>query len=449
MNNKKSWIKLLVIVLILTLAITYAAPWIVTEHTGTSSSNINLAFEGIGRGMDSKGNSFNINEIKSKEVLTEALKNAEMSDDFTIDQFRKLITIKPIVGREALNKLTYITAVTGKTEDVGEKVSYPSQFVIGVKDVGIPSYKSTQKLEKSLTKAYFNYLESKYLVNETSEPAYSEKELMELDYPEMMVDLNQQADALVRYSEGFVKSSPEFASEKTGITFADLNAKALVIRDTDVRNTTAVVNYYILTKDLKNRFIYEEVRLKRANLILSKAQGKDISTSQILNIYDNSDNFMFASGGIDTIGLEPSENKYYDELMSRYITSKNSTIEASYNVSDIQKNISKLNSPGLTPDEYATRVDQTVESAKSSYSDIDIIKKQIKELAKENYETNIASKMGTTKANYQINTWGGFIINFIILGVLAVLIGLGYTWIKKNGYKLNLLIKAGVAKIGK
>jgi len=449
MSNKKSWIKLLVIVLILTVAITYAAPWIVTEHTGTSSSNINLTFEGIGRGMDSKGNSFNINEIKSKEVLTEALKDAKMSDELTIGQFRRLITIKPIVGREALNKLTYITAVTGKTEDVGEKVSYPSQFVIGVKDVGIPSYKSTQKLEKSLTKAYFNYLESKYLVNETSEPAYSEKELMELDYPEMMVDLNQQADALVRYSEGFVKSSPEFASEKTGITFADLNAKALVIRDTDVRNTTAVVNYYILTKDLKNRFIYEEVRLKRANLILSKAQGKDISTSQILNIYDNSDNFMFASGGIDTIGLEPSENKYYDELMSRYITSKNSTIEASYNVSDIQKNISKLNSPGLTPDEYATRVDQTVESAKSSYSDIDIIKKQIKELAKENYETNIASKMGTTKANYQINTWGGFIINFIILGVLAVLIGLGYTWIKKNGYKLNLLIKAGVAKIGK
>ena len=349
MSNKKSWIKLLVIVLLLTVAVTYVAPWIVTGHTGTSNSNINLAFEGIGRGMDSKGNSFNINEIKSKEVLTEALKNAEMSDDFTIDQFRKLITIKPIVGREALNKLTYITAVTGKTEDVSEKASHPSQFIIGVKDVGIPSYSSTQKLENSLTKAYFNYLESKYLVNETSEPAYSEKELMELDYPEMMMDLYQQADALVRYSEGFAKSSPEFASEKDGITFADLNAQALVIRDTDVRNTAAVVNYYILTKDVNNRLKYEEVRLKRANLIFSKAQGKEISTSQILNIYDNSDNFMFASGGMDTMGLEPSENEYYGELMSGYVTSKNETIEASYNMADIQKNISKLNSPGLSP----------------------------------------------------------------------------------------------------
>src|SRR5665648_300545 len=142
---------------------------------------------------------------------------------------------------------------------------------------------------------------------------------------------------------------------------------------------------------------------------------------------DNSDNFMFASGGMDTIGLEPSENKYYGELMSGYVESKNNTIEASYNMADIQKNIIKLASPGLTPDEYATRVDQTVESAKSSYSDIDIIKKQIKELAKENYDTNIASKIGTSKVDYQINTWGSFIVNFIIIGVLAVLLGLGYT----------------------
>lgn len=432
----RKWKKALVLLLVFSLILTYGLPWLLSGQAGTAKARIVLTFEGIGQGLDPNGNRFDINEVKEKEVLADALKEAGLEDQITVKELRSRITITPVVSDRALSQLTAITSVTGKTEDVTEKMIHPNEYLIGIKDTGAPSCFSSQTLLKQVMKSYQHHIKTAYIQNLSTEPVYSKEEIASLDYPEMVRVVEQEAAAMVRYAGIFAQNHPDFVSEKDGLSFQDLYQQAQTISSADVGNLKSIADYYGLTKNESNRMNYQETMLKRAQLVLSKANGREFTVSDIIALYDNHSNYVFVSGELPQLDMDEQKNEFYDNLMGQLVASKNSSIDAKYEVDEIQRAIGKLQHPVLGPEEYTSRTQELSDGVNTVYERIDKVNEQIQALAAENYDLEIGSKISVKILRYDFNSWGNFVLNFLILAaILAVCSLIGEQIGRRTGEK--------------
>ncbi len=428
----KQILKPTIYLLIITLLFTYGLPWGLSGQVGIASSTISLAFEGIGKGLDPRGNPFNINEMKSDVVLEVALVKAGLQDQISIEDFRKQISISPNVQSKALGDLMAIPSLSGKTETVSQKIRHPGGFTVQVKDLGIPSIMETKKLQEALLQAYLQYLENKYLLIADTGSIYNKEELDDLDYPEMVSLLGQEADALIQYASGFAINAPDFVS-KTGRSFSDYCKQAESIKNTDVRNLEAVVNYYPLTKDVNSRLKYENTLLKRANLAMTKSLGIEYIIADIIEIYDNNNNYLF-NNETTPQNIVSENNEYYNSLTQWFVNSKNNSITTRYRAAEIGRNVNKLsNGFQLTAEQYEKWVSDTLAGIQVIYDLMDKTREQIRSLAKENYETNIGNQISVSATKYRVNHIGNFFINLLIF---VILYGL-YLFIKSNRPKMK------------
>lgn len=424
--------KLIALSLVLTLIITFGLPWFLEGRTGASSSQISLSFEGIGNGLDPKGNHFDINEIKSEEVLKRAIDSAGLEDQINTEQLRKMIVIEPLAGSNALGELTKMSTTSAKTKSIIEKSINTGDYRITVKEIGlIPNPLESLKISKAIAKEYKKYFKEAYLVDSTISSPYEKEDIFALDHPEMMLVMKQDSDSLVRYIGGFVNSSPDFISQKTGLTFADLEAQAEVIRDKEIGSAANIVDYYVLTKSGSDRIAYENIKMKRANLSLKKSDGVVSRVGYILNSYDNSSNYIVPSEDAgDLVGTQ--ENEFYGNLMDQLVASKNTAINAKYNVAEIQKHLDKLSQSNEQIDK--SKLAKSVETdAKQAYERMEKLREQVKVLAQENYDLNIGSKISISKAGYKVNTWGNFLANFIMLLMLLNITRFIFFFFKSKG----------------
>lgn len=427
--KKNKLAKLLAIVVLITIAFTYILPWVSTRQIGDASAHLALSFEGIGQGLDPRGANFNINVIKSDQVLNAVIKEMKLEKKLTSKELRKLITITPNVNGGALGEITKISTIEGKIETVAHKIVRPNQFTIGVKDVNLPGPMTTNKILNTLLKSYEEYFKSKYLLSSGVEPTFTKKELLALDYKEMITAMDQEAEALVRYTNGFAKENQTYTSEKLKLSFNDLLVQATTVRDVNVSNLSGLVNSYVLTKEPGTRIMYEQSTLERAKVGVQKSGGKELTVNEIAAIYDNTSNFFFAgtedaNSGV-ALDAEKQENVFYDDLMNILVDSKKGSIDTKYTVLEIEKAIDKLANPYLTPEQTVFRTEQIMKGISDTYQLMADTRKKVELLAEENYETNIAPKINYTKANYSVNSLGSVVINFLLFLAIAVLIYMG------------------------
>ncbi|QHI71305.1 hypothetical protein [Aminipila terrae] len=313
-----------------------------------------------------------------------------------------------------------MTTRVDKTESVAEKQVNTGDYKITVKEIGmLPNPFVNLKLSKAVMNEYKDYLKASYLKDSTVSSAYKKEDIFSLDYQEMMLVMEQDADALVRYIGTFEKNSPEFVSQKTGLTFADLRSQAEIVRDKDIGSTSDIVDYYVLSKST-NRAAYENVKLKRANLTLNKNQGIENGMDYILKAYNNTSNYIIPSEEAGNLA-DSQENEFYGSLMDQLVSSKNAAISSKYDVTKIEQHLNKLSHPNNAAN--IQNMTKSVEKdAKAAYERMERLRKQVKILAEENYDLNIGSKIGISKSSYKVNMWGHIFVNFVMmLALLSIL----------------------------
>lgn len=414
MRNKKKWIKILVASLILTLLFTYGAPLAIDGNWGQAYGHLNLSFEGISRGLDPKGNAFDINEIKSEEVLAATIKELGWEEKYTTDELRPAVSIRPVVSNQALDQLTALVEVEGKTEEVLQNRLNTGHYVIHVKTGKVLSMQESKDMLNSLLAQYQIYLKERYLSEMAVAPGYTREEVLALDYTEMMLVLGQEAESLTRYISSFMRSAPDFVSGDLQLSFSDLLAQAKLVRDTDIGNAEALVRYAMLTKDAEDRIALENVRLKRMDLNMVKANGAAGSVSTVLAVYNNETNYLITPDILTSQSLKAEENQYYADLLDQQVETKNRAIDLRYNRQEIEKNIMKLTTPDIGLEQYTRYAGEVVSTAEKAYVRMDNLKEQALILANENYDKNIGSKIVTKNVGYQVNSWGNVVINFIL-----------------------------------
>lgn len=425
----KAWIKPLVVLIVLALLLSYAVPYALTGQFGTSWARISLSFDGIGEGLDPKGNPFDINDIKSDVVLKGAIEKAGLTDSLSASRLRSLIAIVPQVSSGALAQLTTLGSTSTKTLSVSEKVVHPSQFTIQLKDKGMPSLFSDKALLNAILSSYNEYLKAKYLMDAQEEQYYTKEEILALDYPEMVDILDQQAAALTRFVNGFVRNAPKFVGKESGLSFSDLYEQSVAIEEMDISGLSGIVDHLMLTRDAQRRTNYEESLLKRANLSLQKAAGRQTNLETILNMYNNTENYAFIWQNTSEMEERGGDDPYYNSLINQTVSSKSATINARYNRDEIQKDIDKLANSTLTEAAYQERRAQVEKEAAGIYDKMEALRTQVRVLADENYEENIAAKTSMTMASYDLNSSGHPVLWFILLGAVYLL----WLWLRRSG----------------
>ncbi len=419
--EKRQIRRILLILLALVLCVCYLLPWAKTLQVGSATTSLSITFEGAGNGLDPQGNLFDINEIKNKKIIEDAIKTAGLKGKVTTEDIQKQLYVLPQAQADTLKQLLTLTSINGKTQDIGEQMVYPTTFVIGLKDNGIPSYFTERKLLKAITLSYKDYLKSRYLGDVISEPAYTKAEILDLDYPEMMKVLMQEAESLERYIGVYATNEPEFVSEKTGLSFADLSEKAEVLKTTDIGNLRSIVSHYCLTKDPENRTKYEQTLLKRAGVVAAKYGGSKMTAAEVVAMYDNNSNFVFASGDTGAVDLAPLENQFFSDLMNALVSKQTAYIAAKYDEQDIALAIEKLGVIETTTSEYQRTTKVILSGTKEALSEIEALKKTARTMAEEYYLSNIGSKINVGGISYQLNSYGNPVLLYFALLAIILL----------------------------
>ncbi|MDD4564175.1 MAG: hypothetical protein PHE79_01620 [Eubacteriales bacterium] len=432
--SKGKLVKLLLGTLIVALLFTYVWPWAATHQIGSAYTSMTIAFKGAGKGLDPQGNRFDINELKNKDILQKAIDETGMADSLTVDELKRRLYILPQAKADTLKELLTLTTITGKTQDTKERIVYPTSFTVGLKDMGIPSPFESRKLLDNIMKAYQVHLKVKYLSDTLSEPAYTLEELLKLDYPEMMMVLNQEAESMLLYIGFYANNEPLFTSKTTGLSFPDLYQQAVLLKDTDIGNMRSLVDYFELTEDAERRMLYADTMLKRAGVIANKLYGEQLTAEEIIQIYDNSSNYIFASGESVPVNLEPVENQFYGDLIKALVDKQNSFINAKYDQQDIQRAIAKLQAVSLTGDSYIQMTKEIKAGTSEAMERIEALSQMTRKMAEELYDSNVGNKIYVGGISYDVRSNGNFLINFVFLAALCLLAVIACREIKKSRY---------------
>lgn len=438
--NKKSLKKPLIILLVIAVLYTYALPWAITQQFAHTKTDITIAFEGVGKGLDPQGNRFDINEMKSDKILKKAIEKSGLAEKVSAAELQRKLFILPMAEHDTLRELLTLTTINGKSQEIKERMVYPTSFTIGLIDTGFPSYFSDKKLLQTILSLYKEQLKSKYLADILSEPAYTTDEILKMDYPEMMKVLEQEAESLLLYIDSYADNEPQFRSQETGLTFKDVKQQATLLKDTDISMMRSLVDFYELTEDAQSRILYEETMLKRAGVVASKLQGAELTTADILQIYDNNSNYIFASGDTGSVNLTPLENQFYGDLIQALVNKQTSYINAKYNQQDIQRAIAKLQAGTITGAAYVTLTDEIKSGTRKALDRIEVLRKQTQGMAGEFYDSSIGNKIGMSGTSYDVKSNGNILINFVALTGIYILLNMFYNDVKKSSYNRYLKI---------
>lgn len=416
--SKKQLIRHGVTLLVITIVITYIIPFALTGQSGSVSRVIGLTFDGIGEGKDPKGNHFDINVIKSDEVLNAAIKKSELKGKMTAKELRGLIAVLPHVSERALDNLTSFTPISDaiKTQNIAQRRVHPSQFTIQMKDRGVPSILRDRRLLDNIVDAYKEQLENTYLLDSDEKLIYTKKEILDLDYPEMMDVIRQQSQTLERLSNGFVRTAPKFIDEKTGLSFGDMHGQVQALQNNELKSLEGIVEFYQISKNVDRRETYEEFALRRVSYNLEKALEKETAVQQRVDQYNNQESYVNVLSDSSELNTS-SDDSFYGALIQQLVASKAEVTNIRFTKQKIEAAIKKLEQNGLTQDQYNAQMMEAGQEAEDILDRLEFFRSQIKALAKANYEENIASKISVGGISYDTNG-GNFLVNFLVLLIL-------------------------------
>lgn len=438
--SKYKLFKPLLCILIIAILLTYVWPWAAGRQFGSTHTTLTIAFTGAGKGLDPQGNRFDINSLKGEEVLDRAIEGVGMTESLTAAELKKRIFILPQAESGTMKEMLTLTTITGKSQEIMERIVYPTSFTVGLKDMGLPSPVSERKLLDQIMQSYQAQLKARYLSEILSEPAYTLEEILKMDYPEMMMVLDQEAENLLLFINSYANNESQFVSEANGLSFPDVYQQAAVIKNTDIAGMRSLVHYFELTENTERRILYADQMLKRAGVIANKLQGAQLTAEEIIQIYDNSSNYIFASGDSLPVNLEPLENQFYGDLMDTLVDKKSSFIDAKYNQQDILRAIEKLQAGSLTGEAYVKMTDEIKAGTIEAMERISKLRQLTKDMAAEFYESNIGNKIKVNGIKYEISSNGNLVINFLILTALYLLISVLYRKISASSYNRYLEI---------
>lgn len=296
----------------------------ISEITALVSFN----YSGIESGLAPDGSTFDVNKIKSPNVIESALIELDESVGMS-ENIRRNISIKGIIPDEAMDKISLYQSVYSKGGNAAldavnallEIGYYPSYYVIyfDYNTAGL-NLDDGKKILDEILNSYQEYFFRTYSYNEALGNSVVAVDYKDYDYPEAIDVFNSTLDSLTQYVERLENNDTvDYRSNATGYSFSDLLATIETVKSADLDSLSSYITINNVTNDKEMLLTYYQYRIEELE------REKKVSQSQLESITNSIDEYEKDTLLVFGNGTENGETSYqqasekYDELINQKI----------------------------------------------------------------------------------------------------------------------------------
>lgn len=296
----------------------------VTTHTNKVSLHalVGFSYDGIEKGLDPSGKTFDPYSIKNPAVIEDALTELSM-DTKQLENIRQGITIYGVTPKDAINRLTVYNSVldtngnVNAAEKILETTYFPTQYHVYF------NYTSTSLTDdeavevfNAVLNQYNSYFYEIYGYNDSLGNAVSVINYDDYDYSEAIDLFDNSLSILKTYVRQLAnEDQTRFRSSDTGYTFSDLYQAIDTVETIDLDKISSYVAVNNLTKDKDSALAYYEYRIKALTRQKAQYEEEIKSYESAIAGYEKDQIIVFGNGSDDTNTQSTLASAQYDKMI--------------------------------------------------------------------------------------------------------------------------------------
>ena len=410
--------------------------------TSSITALVSFNYSGIESGKAPDGSTFDVNKIKSPNVIENALDDVGESSSLS-ENIRSNISIKGIIPDDALDKISLYQSVysqggSAALDAVNSLLAigyYPSYYVINFDyaAAGI-TIDDGKKILDRILENYQDYFFRTYGYNEALGSSVVAVDYKDYDYPEAVDVFDSTLDSLKQYVQKLSNDdTTNFRSNETGYTFSDLLTTIDTVKSADLDALSSYITINNITNDKEMLLTYYQYRIDEMERERKVSQSELDSVTNSINEYEKDTLLVFGNGN----GAENGETTYqqasekYDELINQKIEIQDSVSRCSQRIEYYKDRISAMNENSGTVKVDSEEVEKELSSLYGKIKDlIDVTNKT----ADEYYETvtfaNAYNILVPATGNAPQVTAGGLAMPILIIEAVLFVVYLGVSFIR-------------------
>ena len=252
-NRKTHWLRntLLILAGCAIIGLILSGVMFARDHNRTYvTANLSFTFDGAQDGIAPNGYAFDVNEISSENVLTEALINASMDGRYTFEDLQPNLAVQGIYPEDLISQMTRYSSVTDASSNQMLTLSeyHPTVFNIVLYKDFDPSISKNDLviLLDSILQSYRNWFAQVYAMGSIDE--IKVESIEDYDYFQQLEMLQFKLQQAAGYSDEMAGKAPTL--QMNGKGFSDMSLLFNTMNSSDLNRLSATMTMNALSKDL-------------------------------------------------------------------------------------------------------------------------------------------------------------------------------------------------------
>lgn len=350
---------------------------------------VGFGYDGIERGLDPNGATFDITKMAAPVVVQPALESLGITQ-VSADDVRQAMSFEGVVPQDAIDRISVIQSIAEKNPQALEEVlnvSYhPVQYKVSL------DLKKTQLSEQqgiallnAIGSQYHDWFLENYSNQEALENAVGVVDYTTYDYSEAADLLGVQITSAARYLESLEVKAPTFRASATNLTFADLASKLDAIKTVNMAKLNSLITTNNLAKDKASMEAYYSYLIRNTTNEMEAAQERLAGIQAAIAGYEKSTTIVYGQGTEST--TVSGESEAYDDLVRQQVQASNTVANLRLRLKELQQKYDEM----VNMAEQAVATPEATENVEGMLTSIPAalgeVIDQINATAQEYYET--------------------------------------------------------------
>ncbi len=318
-----------------------ATAFVMNNNNETLATIVEYQWDGINEGEYPNGARFEASNAFTVTVYLNAIEEAGV--DLTSNDVREQLTIRPIVPNNILN------AIQQAIENGEELTYFPTAFKYSI-NAGLLGISEAQAriLLNALFDGFREDFEAKY-IQQAVVLNYALTNLDTYDYSEVARIYGTQLELIESAIEQVLPEANTFVSTELGISFNDVLVELDLVRTVDLNNMNALINTFLLTKNIDRAITRLEYNNEIKELELAKETQVLANLQAAITSYPGSEQTIVIPGLDGTIETTTYLEVLYTQLLVSQRTIADLEQDIAFNESRIVLYEAQRNNNGNSP----------------------------------------------------------------------------------------------------
>lgn len=397
-TRKTHWLRTTVIVLVICgiagLALT-AAMFFGKPDSTYATATIEFTFDGAANGIAPNGSSFDLSEIGSDEVLTDALKAASLEGTYTPQQLRDSLVVRGVypedIAEQATNYESLLDFKTNRATTVGDYQATTYSVELHYDFDKAISRENLEALMQGIMTSYQAFFARRYANGfETRDLLF---DLEQYDYPQQLEIMQRYYEEMAGYAQELYEKEAVFRYKGSG--FNDINVRLNTLITSDISRLNAELTMNALTRNVARLTTQYQYEIQDLEISLKKKAEQLERLDALIASYEK-DDIIYVSTSESLTKIDGNSSETYDELVVQRKEIADSITQINSQITTLQLKLSDLLKDDAAASAVATSA--SAQSASEEQSDEAAFAEEAAEMTEEEMAEAVAEAERKSKA---------------------------------------------------